>query len=209
MFITFEGIDASGKTTQITLLEKSLKDRGFEVLVTRQPGGSRIGQLIRAILLNPEHSEMVPETEMLLYMADRIQHIKQVIEPALSVGKIVLCDRYHDATVAYQGFGRQLDISWLEPLQKKLIRVPDLTLWFDISVQESRNRLNQRNLSQQEEDCRLEREDFEFFNRIRNGYQKIMEAEPERFKRLEAENSIEQITSQVEAMITPKLSTGS
>ncbi len=205
MFITFEGIDASGKTTQVDLLGNTLKAKGFDFIHTRQPGGTDIGLKIREILLNPEHSEMVPETEVLLYMADRIQHINQVIKPTLKENKIVLCDRYHDATVAYQGGGRQLDLSWLDPLKNNLLLTPDLTLWFDISVEESQRRLNIRNESQNVENCRLEREDREFFDRIRKVYQEIAEQEPDRFIIISAENSIEAIQKEVETIVLSRL----
>ncbi|MBU2511954.1 dTMP kinase [bacterium] len=205
MLITFEGIDASGKTTQMNLLGETLKAKGFDFINTRQPGGTDIGLKIREILLNPEHSEMVPETEVLLYMADRIQHINQVIKPSLKAKKIVLCDRYHDATVAYQGGGRQLDLSWLEPLKMNLLLTPDLTLWFDISVEESQRRLNIRNKALNTENCRLEREDREFFDRIRKVYQKIAKEEPDRFIVISAENSIAAIQKEVESQVLSKL----
>ncbi len=190
MFITFEGIDASGKTTQMKLLEDYLHKNQYDILVTRQPGGTKIGQLVRRILLDPENSQMDPVAEVLLYMADRIQHLQETIIPALEKGTIVFCDRYHDATIAYQGGGRQLDLTWLEPLQKKLVLVPDLTIWFDVSVEESQRRLNKRNLEQNVENCRLESEDEKFFNRIRQGYQEICDKEPHRFVKISAEEDI-------------------
>lgn len=205
MLITFEGIDASGKTTQLELLSQALQDKGYPVVKTRQPGGTAIGQLIRSILLNPENVEMVPETEVLLYVADRIQHIKQVIEPAAVKDKIVLCDRYHDATMAYQGGGRQLDLSWLLPLQESMIPVPDLTLWFDLSVEESQKRLRKRNEDQNVENCRLEREDIAFFNRIRSAYREFAASEPKRFIRLDAVGKVKDIQKEVEAIVLTKL----
>ncbi|MBU3917580.1 dTMP kinase [bacterium] len=197
MFITFEGIDASGKTTQMRLLEKYLLKHKYDILVTRQPGGTKIGQLIRGILLDPENTQMDSVTEVLLYMADRIQHLREIIIPALKQGKIVFCDRYHDATLAYQGGGRQLDLSWLEPLQKKFVLVPDLTIWFDVSVEESQRRLNQRNLDQNVENCRLESEDETFFNRIRQGYQNLHDKEPHRFIKISAADDIEVIQQKI------------
>jgi dTMP kinase len=205
MLITFEGIDASGKTTQIDLLAESLERQGVQIIKTRQPGGTVIGQKIRKILLDPDNTEMVPETEVLLYMADRIQHIKQVIEPALSLGKTVLCDRYHDATMAYQGAGRQLDLSWLDPIKNNMIRVPDLTLWFDISVEESQDRLLKRNMSQNVENCRLEREEFAFFDRIRTAYNSFAQQESDRFVRLDATGEISSIQKEVESIVFSRL----
>ncbi|MBT3225904.1 MAG: dTMP kinase [Deltaproteobacteria bacterium] len=205
MFITFEGIDASGKTTQLELLETELKKSGFNVLVTRQPGGTQIGQLIRQILLNPENTQLVPEAEVLLYMADRIQHIKEVILPALAKNRIVLCDRYHDATLAYQGGGRQLDLSWLEQLQEKHIIAPDLTLWFDISVEQSQDRLKQRNQSLDVENCRLESENSLFFNRVRSEYARLCQKKGDRFIQIEASEDISSIQRHVLKIVLDRL----
>jgi dTMP kinase len=193
MLITFEGIDASGKTTQIGLLEKALRDRNRDVLVTRQPGGTVIGSEIRRILLDPKYGRMVPETEVLLYMADRIQHLQEVVLPALQQGSVVLCDRYHDATLAYQGDGRQLDLSWLTPLTEKQLITPALTFWFDISVAESISRLKARNAAYAVENCRLESENEGFFDRVRRGYQALQQKEPDRFVRIDGEQPIEHI----------------
>jgi len=197
MFITLEGIDASGKTTQVPLLENKLRERGYDILVTRQPGGTRIGSKIREILLNPENSELVPQAEVLLYIADRIQHIKEIIQPALEQGRIVICDRYHDATLAYQGAGRQMDLSWLKPLQEKHIAVPDLTVWFDISVEQSQQRLQQRNQELGTENCRLESEDFRFFERVREAYVQMFKSEPHRYARIDAGKAIPVVQQQV------------
>ena len=115
MFITFEGIDGCGKTTQLEMLVKVL-EKQHSLLVTKEPGGSSIGKKIRAILLDQENHQIVPETELLLYLADRCQHLQEKIKPALEANQVVLCDRYHDATLAYQGGGRQLQLDWLEPI---------------------------------------------------------------------------------------------
>ncbi|MFH2130588.1 MAG: dTMP kinase [bacterium] len=205
MFITFEGIDASGKTTQLYLLERELKKSGFRVLTTRQPGGTSIGLLIRQILLNPEHVQMVPEAEVLLYMADRVQHIKEVILPALARDEIVLCDRYHDATLAYQGGGRQLDLSWLKQLEKKQIVTPDLTFWFDISVEQSQERLKQRNQAQDTENCRLESENTQFFNRVRSEYARLCLADQSRFIQIEAWEDIPTIHQQLLKIVLDRI----
>lgn len=205
LFITFEGIDASGKTTQLELLKQELTNKGYNVLVTRQPGGTKIGQQIRQILLNPAHTEMVPQAELLLYMADRVQHIQEVIEPALQAGKIVLCDRYHDATIAYQGGGRGLDLSWIQQLEKETVRTPDLTLWFELSVEESQKRLNSRNQATGEENCRIEREKQEFFIKVNQGYREIQQSDPDRFLHIDAEQTIEKIQTQVTAIVHSRL----
>ncbi len=206
MFITFEGIDASGKSTQLELLEAELKKKGFNVLVTRQPGGTQIGQLIRQILLDPDNVQLVPEAEVLLYMADRIQHIKEVILPALAESRIVLCDRYHDATLAYQGGGRQLDLSWIKQLQEKHIIEPDLTLWFDISVEQSQKRLKQRNQSLDTENCRLESEDSLFYNRVRSEYVRLCRIKSDHFVQIKASDSIPLIQRHVLKIVLDRIS---
>lgn len=193
MFITFEGIDASGKTTQLGLLEKQLREKGYDILVTRQPGGTAIGRKLRAILLDPRNEELVPESEVLLYIADRIQHIKEIIQPALDRGMIVLCDRYHDATLAYQGGGRQLDLTWLKQLQQDHIITPDLTIWFDISVSSSQMRLLDRNKAQDTENCRLESENSLFFERVRAAYDRMSRDESDRYVRVDAEGDMQTI----------------
>lgn len=206
MFITLEGIDASGKTTQLHLLEEELQKSGYNVLVTRQPGGTQIGHLLRQILLNPENSQLVPEAEVLLYMADRIQHIKEVIQPALDCKQLVLCDRYHDATLAYQGGGRQLDLSWLKMIQEKHIIVPDLTLWFDIGVEESQKRLQERNQLLDTENCRLESENSLFFQRVNEEYARMCQREPNRFVRIEAKGAIPEIHQRVLEIVSDRIS---
>lgn len=205
MFITFEGIDASGKTTQLGLLEKELGKKGYDILITRQPGGTSIGQKLRDILLDPENNELFPESEMLLYVADRIQHIKEVIQPALDRGMIVLCDRYHDATLAYQGGGRQLDLDWLQQLQEKHIISPDLTIWFDISVENSQKRLQERNKTQDTENCRLEGENKLFFDRVRAAYDRMCREETNRYVRIDAEGDIQTVHRQVVDIVINRL----
>jgi len=205
MFITFEGIDASGKTTQLQLLESVLREKGHDILVTRQPGGTTIGQKLRAILLDPANDRLVPESEVLLYVADRIQHIREIIQPALDRGTIVLCDRYHDATLAYQGGGRQLDLGWLRELAINHIIQPDLTIWFDISVAHSQTRLRERNKAQDTVNCRLESEDGRFFERVRSAYARMCSDEPDRYVRVHAEGDVQEIHLQVLKTVLQRL----
>lgn len=205
MFITFEGIDACGKSTQIERIEHILKEKEIDYIVTRQPGGTQIGQPIRNILLNPDHINMIPEAEVLLYMADRIQHLQEVIKPALKEGKVVLCDRYHDATLAYQGGGRKLDLKWLKPIEKKFVLTPDLTFWFDISVEESQERLKTRNKLLRIENCRFEREDEEFFLRTIKKYQHFNALYPDRFIKISGDGSRSEITEKVLKVLLPAL----
>ena len=134
MFITFEGIEGSGKTTQIRHAMEFLKQRGKDCIVTREPGGTVTGRKIRAILLDPESKGMDPSTELLLYMADRAEHVNKVVKPSLSAGKTVLCDRYYDATIAYQGYARGLDMDLLSKLHRLIINdlKPDMTILLDL-----------------------------------------------------------------------------
>jgi len=133
--ITFEGLDGCGKSTQLEKATDWLNAQGYSVLKTRQPGGTIIGQQIRSILLNPEHIELQPESELLLYLADRIQHLQELILPAKTAGKIVLCDRFHDSTVAYQGYGRGLNLNSIESIVAHCIKpyAPDLNILLNIS----------------------------------------------------------------------------
>ena len=135
MFITLEGIEGSGKTTQLTHIEAFFARRGMETLVTREPGGTMVGEKIRAVLLNPDIEKMSPLTELFLYEADRIEHLEKIIRPALAAGKIVLCDRFYDATVVYQGYGRGLDLEMIHRLHRLILGnlKPDLTILFDLT----------------------------------------------------------------------------
>ncbi len=201
MFITFEGIDASGKSTQIQRLAEYLTAQGREFLLTKEPGGSAIGSSLRQILLDPNNHRLAPQAELLLYLADRIQHLQEVIRPALAAGRLVLCDRYHDATLAYQGGGRGLDLAWVKPFAKKEILKPDLTLWFDLDPSLARQRLESRAKEQSEPLCRLEQEDLAFFTRIRQSYQALAQAEPQRFVRIEADQRPELVEAEVRARL--------
>ncbi|MDT8446277.1 MAG: dTMP kinase [bacterium] len=196
MLITFEGIDGSGKSTQVTLLEQSLKAWGTDALLTRQPGGTEIGQQIRRILLDPQNRKMTSTTELLLYMADRIQHVEEVIRPALKTGKLVLCDRYHDATLAYQGGGRGLDLTWLKPLEDQL-ELPALTLFFRLAPALAHQRLNLRNQAKGEEPCRLESEERAFFEATDHAYMQLAARAPERFLVIDANRPVEVIHNEV------------
>ncbi|WP_066634229.1 dTMP kinase [Desulfolucanica intricata] len=170
LFIVFEGIDGSGKTTQINLLKDNLFNLGYQVVLTREPGGTRISELIRDVLLNPDNKDLYAGAEALLYAAARSQHIEEKIKPALSMGKIVLCDRFTDSTLAYQGYGRGQDLNYLQKLNHLATGglQPDLTFLLDLPVQESLERLNRRISID-----RLEQENMVFYERVRSGYLKI------------------------------------
>lgn len=192
-FISFEGTEGSGKSTQASLLAEYLRKHGHDVVLTAEPGGTRIGQKIRKLLLDPEN-HMDPLTELLLYYADRAQHIREVIDPALEKGSFVITDRYADSTVAYQGFARGLDLNIINPLNELVVRhsKPSLTLILDIDAEEGLR----RNRQAQKED-RFELEAVEFHNRVRSGYQEIAEDHPERVSVIDASSGQEDIAVKI------------
>ena len=193
MFITLEGPDGSGKTTQIRLLHDALKSANYDVLLTREPGGSPIGDQIRQILHDVQNREMNPATEILLYSASRAQLVKQVIRPALAAGKIVLCDRYAGSTMAYQGYGRGLDLRALEAITNFATGglKPDLTLLLDVDVRIGLG----RRLKGGEEWNRMDQQALEFHQRTRDGYLTLAAAEPGRWVRIDASGSIDQVAA--------------
>lgn len=202
-FITFEGIEGCGKTTQIGLVAEKLKNEGKEVIITREPGGTVIGDRIRAVLLNSAHEKMEPFTELLLYAASRYQHIAEVIRPALSFGKIVLCDRYADATTAYQGAARRIDPKIISEVHRIATDglMPDLTILLDCPPAKGLGRANAR-ISRGEQNAnedRFEREAMDFHERVRAGYLAIAKTEPKRVKVIDASGSIDEIHKLVNA----------
>lgn len=201
LFITFEGADGCGKTTQLMKLAKYLEEKGREVLVTREPGAKGLGEKLRDILLNYD-GEVSSQAEAFLFLADRAQHMDVVIKPAVEKGKIVLCDRHTDSTVAYQGYGRGIDISKINLLNDIATggRKPDLTIVFDIDVETSMARVGTQK-------DRLESAGKEFHNRVRNGYLEIAKLEPARVKVIDATQSIELIHMQVIKLIDNLITT--
>lgn len=191
LFITFEGIDGCGKTTQIELLKNSLEKQGENVLLTREPGAKGLGEKLREILLNYE-GDVSSNCESFLFLADRAQHIDTIIKPAIDKGVIVICDRHTDSTVAYQGYGRGLDlkqIHYLNNIATNGIK-PDLTFILDIDVETSLERIGKAR-------DRMESAGIEFFDRVRKGYIEISRQEPERAKLINGKDSIENIHSQI------------
>ena len=185
LFITFEGVEGSGKTTQIQRLKKYLTQKGIPCKVTREPGGCPIGEKVRKILLNPDHREMVPLSELLLYEAARAQHVKEVIEPFLKKGGVVLCDRFSDATIAYQGYGRKIDLRWIERLNHFSSRgiKPDVTFLLDCPSDVGLKRALKRNRTlKQEKEERFEKEKIQFHQRVRKGYLALAKKKPRRVK---------------------------
>ena len=194
-FITFEGIEGSGKTTQIQLLSTHLDQAGVEHLLTREPGGTRAGNQIRRLLLDPENRDLSPLAELLLYQAARAQHLARVIVPALAEEKVVLCDRYKDATRAYQGKGRQLPGELVEQLNRLdlLALEPDLTLLFDLDPATALGRARRREGSAPTEQSRFEQESMEFHQRVREAYRALAAASPQRIRVVDAAGSIEAV----------------
>jgi dTMP kinase len=192
IFITFEGIEGCGKSTQVGLLEQYLAARGHEVVVTREPGGCFIGEKIRGILLDPANGGMTALTELFLYEASRAQHVADVVKPALEAGKTVISDRFYDASTAYQGHARGLGADKVEELN--LIATgglrPDLTIVLDLPASEGLRRLG-RDLD------RIESEALDFHEKVRNGYIEIAESDPERVKLVDSSGAVEETASEV------------
>jgi dTMP kinase len=188
-FITFEGIEGCGKSTQALLLANALREKGLKVLLTREPGGPAISEAIRKILLDPEYFEMLPETEMLLYMASRSQHTGQWILPALQEGKVVISDRYYDSTIAYQGAARELDFSIIDSITKFATydTEPDLTFLLDLPVETGLRRIQTRKLD------RLEMETVDFHKKVREQYLFIAKKYAYRYNIIAGDNLVDTI----------------
>lgn len=204
-FITFEGIDGSGKSTQLRLVSHFLRDHGCETILTREPGGTTIGLRLRAALLDAEET-VDPLTELLVFAADRAQHVRRVLRPAIAAGQVVISDRYADATVAYQGAGRGFDSSLISQIVGLATEglVPHLTLLFDVSVVESTSRTMRRSTARNKRD-RLDIERADFHERVREAYLQIAASEPDRVKVIETTGSVETTQAQVKAILIPFL----
>jgi len=196
LFVSFEGPEGSGKTTQVRLLASWLSELGWRVLTTREPGGTRIGDAVRGVLLNPAHTEMRPETEILLFSAARAQLVAQVLAPHLDAGGVVLCDRFADSTFAYQGYGRRLDLDILRTITAFATGglVPDLTLCLDLPVVVG---LERKQGGDRGEWNRMEREQIEFHERVRRGFLSLAAAEPARWLLLDATQPVEGIQTEI------------
>lgn len=199
-FITFEGVEGSGKTTQIQRLKKYLTQKGIPCKITREPGGCPIGEKVRKILLNPDHREMVPISELLLYEAARAQHVNDTIKPFLKKGGVILCDRFNDATLAYQGYGRRIDLKWIEGLNhlsSQGIR-PDVTFLLDCPSDVGLKRALQRNRAlKQEKEERFEKEEIQFHRRVRKGYLAIAKKEPRRVKVIDTRQGEDKVFNKI------------
>ncbi len=197
-------MEGSGKTTQIQRLKKYLTQKGVPCKVTREPGGCSIGEKIRKILLNPDHREMVAATEFLLYEAARAQHVKEVIEPFLKKEGVVLCDRFSDATLAYQGYGRRINLKWIQRLNhlsSQGLR-PNVTFLLDCPSDVGLKRAIQRNRTlKQEREDRFEREEIEFHRRVRRGYLAIARKEPRRVKVIDTRQGEEKVFEKIQKIV--------
>lgn len=208
LFITFEGIEGSGKSTQIRHLFEFLRGRDLEVLITREPGGTLAGEKVRGILLDPMMKGLIPRAELFLYAAARIQHIEEIIQPALAAGKVVLCDRFVDATVAYQGYGREIPLSEVKVVNSlaALDLKPDLTFLLDLPVEAGLKRARERNEADASSaTSRFEQEDLDFHGRVREGYLAIAAADRPRVKIIPADQPVERVAKQIQAVASRAL----
>lgn len=204
-FITVEGSDGVGKSTQIHNIENYFLELGYEVQLTREPGGTRIGDKLRDILLDVSNDEMNEMTEMFIYAASRAQHIKELIEPSLKKGKIVISDRYIDSSIAYQGYGRKLGDDAVKIVNEyaSFGLVPDLTFWLDLDPDLGRKRILSRSIIQDKEVTfdRIELEENDFHNRVREGYKEIAKKNPERVHRIDASLKADEVWEEIELIL--------
>ena len=203
LFVTFEGIEGSGKSTHLRRLAAHLKVRGLAVVETREPGGTVAGGAIRALLLGAEAIPLTPLAELLLYCADRAQHLHEVVSPALAAGRVVLCDRFSESTLAYQGYGRGLDLARVRALDAEARDgvAPALTFLFDCRVEEGLARARARAGTGD----RFEREAVAFHERVRRGFQEMARAEPERFRVLDSSAPVDAVHALVVAETEKRL----
>jgi len=202
MFITLEGPEGSGKTSQLPFLAEALRKEGYDLITTREPGGTAIGDQIRKVLFDLGNKSMQPRSEILLFQASRAQLVEEVIRPALAAGKVVLCDRYADSTLAYQGYGHRVDLDTL----KEVINFatgglkPELTMFLDISVEEGLKRRNHGG-----DWNRLDDYDKEFHARVYAGYQNLITAEPQRWVVVDADRSTEAVARDLRSLVLQRL----
>jgi len=210
MFISFEGIEGSGKTTQIQGVQDHLRQKGHDVIVTREPGGSSIGRQIRSILLDSKNKGLNSLSELLLYMADRAQHLDEIVKPGLSSGKVILCDRYYDATIAYQGYARGLNIDLIKQLHGLAFAdyKPDMTFLLDLPPETGLGRAWRQieNGQRTGTETRFEEEALDFHRRVREGYLALAQLEPQRFRIIDASVSQESVEKEIMAVLDNAIS---
>lgn len=227
LFVTFEGPEGSGKSTQARLLYERLQARGYPVILTREPGGTRIGELIRRILVDLQHTEMAPTTEILLFSAARAQLVNELIRPYLNTGSMVLCDRYADSTYAYQGYGLKRDLAELRTITGIATGglQPDLTIYLDISAEEGLERKAHARQHQRSslsepptaadtrpahpsvppEWNRLDARDLAYHQRVADGFRELMQHDPQRWRKIDARLPIDQLADMIADMVEPFL----
>jgi dTMP kinase len=203
MFITLEGPDGSGKTSQVPLLEAGLRKEGYAVFSTREPGGTSVGDQVRKVLFDLNNKSMNPRTEILLFQASRAQLVEEVIKPALVEGKVVICDRYADSTLAYQGYGHRVDLANLREIVDFATGglKPDLTLFLDIGVEEGLNRRNAGG-----DWNRLDDYEVEFHKRVYAGYMELISQEPNRWVKVGADQPPEQVAAELKRAVLERIS---
>ena len=199
LFITFEGLEGSGKSVQVGLLAAKLREEGHDIVVTREPGGTRVGEQIRTITHNPQNVDLIATTEAYLMAAARAQHVRELIRPALEAGKIVICDRFVDSSIAYQGYGREMGREAIESLNTLALDSvqPDITILLDITVEMGTN----RRLHTDKMD-RLDLQSTDFYERVKKGYTEIAENAPERIKIVDASKSPEEVQQEIWNLMT-------
>ena len=202
MFITFEGLEGSGKTSQIPILDNYLREAGHAVFCTREPGGTDIGDQIREVILTRENTAMHQHTEILLFQASRAQLVAEVIRPRLEKGEIVLCDRYADSTIAYQGYGLKVDLAQVRTIVDFATGglKPDLTLYLDVDVEAGLQRRNQDG-----DVNRLDVKELEYYQRVRDGYYEMMKAEPERWEVINANKPPDEVQAALREVVLARL----
>ncbi len=207
VFITFEGPEGSGKSTQLRMLAKKLREAGVDVLETAEPGGTPIGMQIRRVLLDSQNQELCATAELLLMFASRAQNVAQSILPALSEGRIVLCDRFTDSTLVYQGVARGLGAELVYEVDRIACRglVPDLTLMIDIDTETGLARANRRNQRAQDVETRMEEQDISFHRKVREAYRQLASDEPQRVKLINGAREESAVTAEVWAAVEPLL----
>jgi dTMP kinase len=209
-FLSFEGIDGCGKSTQAAQVAERLERAGLPVLRTREPGGTPAGKALRQILLDPQYRGLAPDAELLLFLADRVQHLTEVIGPALARGAVVVCDRFHDATVAFQKYGRGLDFGAIQPwIDRHIQPMPHLTFWLDVDLKVATARLHRREgvdpaKASLDVLTRLEQEPSEFHARVRAGYRAIADAEPDRMVRIDGAPPIDTVQAAIWEQLTAR-----
>jgi len=194
LFITIEGMDGSGKTTQINIIRDYISQKGYNVIIAREPGGTKISEKIRDIILDPANATMAATTEMLLYASARAQLVAEIIKPAVENGSVVVCDRFIDSSFAYQGFGRGIDINTIADVNRAAMdgMVPDLTFFIDMSPEIALKRRMASSMAD-----RIEKEHMEFHMKAYNGYKKLARLYPERIKTIDGNRTVEEISQEI------------